>query len=105
MSQDKDRHVVRRVITPPALPALVPAALTAAEHLAAHDVGADVLDHLVKHVGVDAGGARPSAPVAPASWRSRMPTRVDASPLRRSGSPGSDWDRRRSHRPKSKSGT
>src|SRR5207302_10795588 len=46
MGEDKDRHVVRRVVAPPAGPAFVPGAAAATEHLAPHDVGADIREEI-----------------------------------------------------------
>src|SRR5207245_7463190 len=56
MSEDKDRHMVGWLLTPPAPPRLVPWAVAAAKHLAAHDVGADILDHLVEQLRVGVAG-------------------------------------------------
>ena len=40
------RHVVGRVLAPPAAPALIPRARTAAEHVPPHDVGPDIVEDL-----------------------------------------------------------
>src|ERR1700682_5740340 len=54
VGQDENRHVVGRILAPPAGPGLVPWPVAAAEHLAAHDVGADIRDEVTDHVRIDA---------------------------------------------------
>src|SRR6202011_4439008 len=56
VGQDENRHVVGRVLAPPAAPGLVPWPVTAAEHLAAHDVRADILEEVADYFRIH--GAR-----------------------------------------------
>src|SRR5207249_9189574 len=55
--QDEDRHVIGRVLPPPALPCLVgPSLADGPEYVTAHDPRTDVLDPAAGVVVIDAGG-------------------------------------------------
>src|SRR5688500_17019411 len=54
--QDEDRHMVRRIGTPPPFPLVVrPRPAHRPEHVAAHDPGAKILERTCREVVVHAG--------------------------------------------------
>src|SRR5215204_7539504 len=73
VGQDEDRHVVRRIGTPPPLPLIVrPRPAYRPEHVAAHDPCAEILERACREVVVDAG--RPAIspldlPLKGAGWK------------------------------------
>src|SRR5689334_12506577 len=55
MRQHEDRHVIRRIVAPPAFPLIVrPRSTHGAKHVTAHDPGAEVFERTHREVVVDA---------------------------------------------------
>src|SRR4051812_35423934 len=58
VGQDEDRHMVRRIVSPPPFPLIVrPGSAYRSEHVAAHDPRAEILERAYREVVVDAGCA------------------------------------------------
>src|SRR5690554_5858876 len=71
MSQDKNRHVVRRVLTPPSLPARIgPGTANWSEHVSPDNPRSDVPESPCSKIVVDAGGSitRTVGPLERACW-------------------------------------